>query len=268
MSSPHDDNPTPDADDDAPAAPYQPTLISGKWVILVVGAISIAGAAFGWLWTYDAQRRPRDFWGIETWKMIGTSRAIRAERLVPEVPGADGKPKLADYEGLVVVRYEPSDAGRYVVETSKRVENEPGLSYANQSASLREALANHRSYDWNSKAATLQRPNWRYALVFSKFDDAQLVEETARLEKEKKNVPGIPTANPEATLLFDADCRFVRVPAVDKPIMLQPTVAEQFKKFFETQLGNATPVIPQASGTPPAPTATPTATATATATAS
>lgn len=248
MSSPHDDKPLPNTADRARYAdgardadepgvpPYQPTLISGKWVILVVGAISIAGAAFGWLYTYDAQRRPRDFWGIETWMMIGTSHVIRAERLVPETPNADGKPKPADYDGLVVVRYEPSDAGRYVVETSKRVENEPGLSYANQSGSLREALANHRSYNWDSKAAALQRPSWRYALVFTKFDEAQLAEETARLEREKQIVPGIPTANPKATLLFDADCRFVRVPAVDKPIMLQPTVAEQFKKFFTTQL--------------------------------
>jgi hypothetical protein len=247
MNSPQDNDPTPNADEQAraaakardaeePVAPYQPTLISGKWVILVIGAISIAGSAFGWLWTYDAQRGPRDFWGIETWKLIGTSRAIRAQRLVPEPASADGKPKPAAYDGLIVVRYEPSEAGRYVVETSKRVENEPGLSQANNSSSLREALANHRSYNWNSKAATLQRPSWRYALVFAKFNEEQLVEETAKLEREKKNFPGIPTANPEATLLFDADCRFVRVPAVDKPIMLQPGVAEQFKKFFETQL--------------------------------
>lgn len=235
----NDDSPTTNPDDDGePAVPYQPTLISGKWVILVVGAISIAGAAFGWLWTYDAQRGPRDFWGIETWKLIGRSKSIRAERLVPEPPAADGSPKPAYYEGLIVVIYDPGESSRYVVESSKRVENEPGLSLSNQSASLREALANFRSYDWDSKAATLQRPAWRYALTFRTYDEQQLVEQEAKLAKQGNVIPGIPIANPEATLLFDADCRFVRVPSNDKPIVLRPTVAEQFKRFFETQLAD------------------------------
>ena len=61
-----------------------------------------------------------------------------------------------------------------------------------------------------------------------------------------------------ATLLFDAECRFVRVPAVDKPTMLQPSVAEQFKKFFQVQLAEE-PAKPQANK--PAPTATPTSSA-------
>lgn len=233
MSAPHEDN-SPNADDDdrtaeEPIAPYQPTLVSGKWVLLFVGAVSIAGAAFGWLWTYDAQRGPRDFWGIETWKLIGRAPVIRAERLVPETPATDGATKPAFYPGLVVVLYDPGESSRYVVEDSKRVENEPGLSYANQSASLREALANYRSYDWDSKAATLQRPAWRYALVFLSKTEAQLAA-------EKPVIDGVPVPNPQATLLFDADCRFVRVPSNDKPIVLRPTVAEQFKKFFELQL--------------------------------
>lgn len=237
----NDESPNPNTAEAAPvagepAAAYQPTLVSGKLVILVVGAISIAGAAFGWLWTYDAQRRPRDFWGIDTWKLIGLSTSISAERIVPEPPAPDGKPKPADYEGLIVVRYEPSEAGRYVVEASKRVENEPGLSLDNQSASLREALANNRSYIWDSKAATLQRPSWRYALVLRTFDEAQLAAETEKRRRENKSIPGIPTPNPQATLLFDAECRFVRVPSVDKPIELQPSVAELFKKFFEANL--------------------------------
>jgi len=233
MNSTADDN----SPDDEPIAPYQPKLISGKWVILVVGAISLAGSAFGWLWTYDAQRRPRDFWGIHTWKLIARAEVVRAERLVPEPPSADGQPKPADYDGLVVVHYDPSESGRYVVEATKRVENEPGLSIALQSSSLREALANHRSFNWDSKAATLQRPVWRYALAFTEKTDEKLAEESAK--EPNRIVP-----NPTATLLFDADCRFVRVPTVDKPVVLHPSVAEQFKKFFEAQFATAAAAVP------------------------
>lgn len=256
MSVPADDDPTAAVpDDETDVAPYQPTLVSGKWVMLVIAAISIAGAAFGWLWTYDAQRRPRDFWGIRTWKLIGAAPVIRAERLGPEPPSTDGKPKPAMYDGLVVVHYDPGESGRYVVEATKRVENEPGL--ASQSGSLREALANHRSYNWDSKAGALQRPSWRYALVFSEKPDEQVARETAA-------EPNRPVPNATAVLLFDADCRFVRVPSVDKPIVLQASVAEQFKKFFELQLPEepaSTKEPAAAAVTSPAASATPSATA-------
>lgn len=256
------DNSSPDGNstNGEPVAPYQPKLISGKWVILVVGAISLAGSAFGWLWTYDAQRRPRDFWGIHTWKLMGRAEVVRAERLVPEPPSADGKPKPAYYDGLLVVHYDPSEAGRYVIEQTKRVETEPGLSLATQSSSLREALVNHRSYNWDSKGATLQRPVWRYALAFTEKTDEKAAEEAAK-------DPERPMTNPTATLLFDADCRFVRVPSVDKPVVLQASVAEQFKKFFQAQFVDV-PVNAQVAATPTAtPSATPPA-ATATGTGS
>lgn len=237
--------------DDPDVAPYQPKLISGKWVIIVVGAISLFGAAFGWLWMYDAQRTPRDFWGPQSWKLIGLAPVVRAQLLKPEAPGPANVPKPAYYDGLVVVRYEPGERARYVIEREKRVENEPGISIENQSDSLREALANYRSYNWESKAATLQQPVWRYALSFSERT------EDVRVAQEEAN-PQFPIGNKTATLLFDSECRFVRVPAVDKPTVLQPSVAEQFKKFFEVQLA-ADPANPQAAG--PAPTATASATA-------
>lgn len=241
-----DDSQHDDDDGDEPIAPYQPQLVSGKWVMIVIAAISIFGAAFGWLWTYDAQRRPRDFWGVKSWRLMGVGPVVRAELLAPEKPPTDGKPRPAYYDGLVVVHYDPGDAGRFVVEREKRVENEPGLSIETQSASLREALANHRSYNWESKAAALQRPVWRYALAFSERTDAEIA-------KDDELRSGKPIGNMTATLLFDADCRFVRVPNVDKPIVLQPSIAEQFRRFFQVQfpieLQNGEPAKPQASPT-------------------
>ncbi|MCE9606472.1 MAG: hypothetical protein K8U03_16380 [Planctomycetia bacterium] len=231
-----------DQDPEEPdVAPYQPQLISGKWVMIVVAAVSFFGAAFGWLWIYDAQRRPRDFWGPRSWKLMGLAPVVRARSLMPELPAADGKPHPDDYDGLVVVHYDPGEAARFVVEQEKRVENEPGLSIATQSASLREALTNHRSYNWDSKAAALQRPKWRYALLFSERTEAEVA-------KPEELTSGKPLGNPTATLLFDADCRFVRLPLVDKAISLQPSIAEQFRKFFRTQFpeGDAKP---QAIGT-------------------
>lgn len=248
-----EDQRRPSDQDEPGVAPYQPQLISGKWVIVVVGAISLFGAAFGWLYTYDAQRMPRDFWGIRTWKLIGLGPEVTAQRLVPEPASADGKPKPAAYDGLLVVHYDPGEPVRFVVEAAKRVENRPGISIADQSASLREALANHRSYDWNSKAAALQRPVWRYALVFT--GEVDKVDEG----DEKKAEPGHQWPHATATLLFNADCRFVRVPNVDKPIELQPSVAEQFKKFFHIEVPEE-PAKPQAGAPAPAATGTPSAT--------
>lgn len=224
-----------------------PPMISGKWVILVVAGLGIFGSAFGWLWLYNAQRRPREYWGTGAWLAIGQSKRVDAVLLAPEQPAADGKPQPVWYDGLVVVPLNPRDAERYVVAERKPVENAPGFSLDKQSSSLREALAHHRSFQWDSKAAIVQRPVWRYALSF--YQDRDVAPPAPAAPPTPTAVPAPESSSPatavpeeppfdagpiNVTILFDADCKFVRPQVVDKPMSLEPGIAEQFRRFFTT----------------------------------
>jgi hypothetical protein len=218
-----------------------PRMLSGKWILSGVLILSVGAAAFGWLWTYNNQRRPREYWGYYAWVLIGRGQYVTAVKLDPEPAPQAGKPLKAWYDKLLVVPLDPTDGDRYVVVDERRVEKSPGLSIGDQSSSLREALAFHRSFLWDSKAAELQRPKWRYALTFSD-------EQAAAPPQPVASATAAPSASPtpsatyvasqpppkSVTILFDAECRFVRPQIVDHPMALDPRTAEQFNKFFET----------------------------------
>ncbi|MGC3971543.1 MAG: hypothetical protein QM775_30630 [Pirellulales bacterium] len=141
------------------------------------------------------------------------------------------------YDKLVIVPLNPADGARYVVAEQKSVAKSPGFSIAEQSTSLREALGYHRSYLWDSKAADLKPPVWRYSLT---FDDP---EHTLSLGPPPNLLPTATGTGPQpseppppgVTLLFDAQCNFVRLQYVDKPATLDPRTAEQFRKFFAAE---------------------------------
>ena len=225
-----------ESDDAAPLPP--PRMISGKLVILIVLALGIGGAATGWLWIYNQQRQPRDFWGYHAWVMLARAPVVTALKLDPEPATAPGKQRAEWYEGLVVVPRDPADGARYVVAAMERVEKSPGLSLADQSTSLREALGFERSFLWGSKAGELQEPVWRYGLVFA--DEASpapaassaTATATATASPSATAAPKLPPRS--VTILFDADCKFARLQDVDKTAVLHPSVAEQFQKFFAT----------------------------------
>ncbi|MBA4020016.1 MAG: hypothetical protein C0483_22855 [Pirellula sp.] len=230
-------------DDNEPEATLPPPrMVSGKLVILIVCILGIGGAATGWLWTYNQQRMPREFWGYQAWVMLARAPVVTALQLDPEPAAAPGTPRAEWYEGLVVVPLDPADGARYVVAKLERVEKSPGLSLADQSTSLREALGFHRSFLWDSKAGELQEPVWRYGLVFADeappAPPAASATATATATASPSTTPSA-TAAPKlppksVTILFDADCKFVRLQDVDKTVVLHPSVGEQFQKFFAT----------------------------------
>lgn len=236
------ENDDPDSDDGAPLPP--PRMISGKLVISIVLALGIGGAATGWLWIYNQQRMPREFWGYHAWVMLARAPVVTALKLDPEPAVAPGKQRAEWYEGLVVVPRDPADGARYVVAALEHVEKSPGLSLADQSTSLREALGFHRSFQWESKAGDLQEPVWRYGLVFAEEASPTPAAASATATATATAGPRA-TASPSATaatklpprsvtIFFDADCKFARLQDVDKTAVLHPSVAEQFQKFFVT----------------------------------
>ncbi|MBL9089761.1 MAG: hypothetical protein JNL96_00955 [Planctomycetaceae bacterium] len=222
-----------DSDDRADPQP-PPTMISGKWVLIAVLILSVGGAGFGWLWNYNAQRAPREFWGYHAWVLIARGPVVKARVIAPEPAPTPEKPLVPWYEKLVVVPQGLVEGARYIVASEVAVDKAPGISLADQSTSLREALGYHRSYLWESKAAELQPPTWRYVLEFS---DPQhtlgLVPPPGLLPSATGTgpKPSEPPA-PAAVILFDAECKFVRLQSVDKPAALDPRTAEQFRKFF------------------------------------
>lgn len=223
-----------DSESDEAATP--PRMISGKLVIFVVLAIGIGGAATGWLWIYNQQRMPRDFWGYHAWVMLARAPVVTALKLDPEPAVTPGTQRAEWYEGLVVVPLDPVDGARYVVAAMERVEKSPGLSLADQSTSLREALGFHRSFQWESKAGELQEPVWRYGLVFAdEVSPAPAVASATATTAPGPSASAAPRLPPRSvTILFDADCQFARLQDVDKTTVLHPSVSEQFRKFFAT----------------------------------
>lgn len=227
-----------DVENDDGAQLPPPWMISGKLVILIVLALGIGGAATGWLWIYNQQRMPREFWGYHAWVMLARAPVVTALKLDPEPAVAPGKQRAEWYEGLVVVPLDPAEGARYVVAAMERVEKSPGLSLADQSTSLREALGFHRSFQWESKAGALQQPVWRYGLVFAEEASpaptaaSATATATATAGPSATAAPKLPPRS--VTILFDADCKFARLQDVDKTAVLHPSVSEQFQKFFAT----------------------------------
>lgn len=209
----------------------QPPTLPGWLVIVVVGVIGFLGAGGAWLYHLSTQRRPVDFWGFDSHRIAATAPSVIVSLLEPEpkVP----QPKMW-HDGLFMIGED-----RYLVIDQKEAQKRPGFDLE-ADASLRRYLRHDDSYDWQSLVLT--RPTWRYALSFAQTD--KMYQGTDHEEDRPFSF----------TLVFDADCRFVRLQMVDKTAVLQPPIAAEFARLFRAAFpGSSVAGGMSGSGAPSAP---------------
>lgn len=165
--------------DSADKTAPEPKLIEGKYAILAVIVIGLAGAIGGWWYRSQLQRRAISLWGREAAELM--QRAPHAELLKlasqsDEVErDAENSLSFGDAQLGIAARIDVSQA--------------PGLVH------LRHSLISDQSYVWSAPLDAC-RPHWPYALRFADekhsatllidFDcrQALLAEQNARVSIE------------------------------------------------------------------------------------
>jgi len=127
-----------------------PRLVSGKYVILSLLALGAVAAAASWMNYLLVQRRPMQFWGAETARLIAQAPQVEALRL-------GHVPRSAE-----ALTSEQFDVGtqRLVALEKHDIASRPGLGH------VRNALINTRSFGPTVDMGNDQ-PVWHYALRFS-----------------------------------------------------------------------------------------------------
>lgn len=135
-----------------------PRLISGKYVILSLLALGAVAAAASWLNYLLVQRRPMQFWGAETARLIAQAPQVEAMRL-GNAPGTTADPSSEQF-----------DVGtqRLVALEKHDITSRPGLGH------VRNALINTRSFGPTVDMKNNQ-PVWHYALRFSDGEETATV---------------------------------------------------------------------------------------------
>lgn len=131
-------------------APSEPKLIDGKYAILAVIFIGLAGAIGGWWYRSQLQRRAIALWGLEAAELMQQAPRVELLRLAPPSDDVerDGENWLSfgDTRLGIVQRIDVSHA--------------PGLVH------LRHSLISDQSYAWSAPLDACQ-PHWPYALRFA-----------------------------------------------------------------------------------------------------
>ena len=126
-----------------------PRLISGKYVLLAVVALGLAGAAGGWWYQHHLQRRALELWGAGAARLILSASDVQLCRIEPSV--GDAKSIGITVDGKGYWANDCIDATRI-----------PGFLH------LRHSLLNSYSFDWNDVASGDH--HWRYAIRFRDGD--------------------------------------------------------------------------------------------------
>jgi hypothetical protein len=127
------------------AAPTPPVpTISGKWLIIGVVAVALAGAGGSWWFRYQSTHRVAEFWGSDVARLIRDAPRVELLRL--------GSPNT--------IGLESSDVA-HEVETA----NYHDVSKGRGLVHLRNALLQDRSYDWPPQPKK-PRSYWSWALRF------------------------------------------------------------------------------------------------------
>ncbi len=123
---------------------------SGKLLIAALLALGVAAGVGSWTYYARLQRRPIDFWGSETVRLI--ARAPQAESLRLEAVATASAESTG--ERLVV------GTKSFVSRDERDVMRSPGFS------NIRAALLNSTSFGDTIELVRVP-PTWRYALKFS-----------------------------------------------------------------------------------------------------
>ena len=124
-----------------------PKLVEGKYVLIAVLALGIAGSGAGWWYHRSLQRRPLKLWGREAATLFLQAAQVELLRLGPIHPLASSSPDLVTSQG---------DAFRVLQRVN--VSGARGLLH------LRHALLSDYSFDWTE--STEGGRNWPFALHF------------------------------------------------------------------------------------------------------
>ena len=140
------------------AADDEAGLVSGRWAILAVVVVALAGSVGGFWYHASLQRRPLAFWGTATARLILQAPKVDALWLAPTLASAaaEGDETLAR-----------GDERWAIVEVAD-ISRAPGLSH------LRQALVHDRSFVWND-AARRAVPRWDRALRFGEGANVAVV---------------------------------------------------------------------------------------------
>ena len=141
--------------------------ISGKWIILGVAFVAVAGAGFAWWYRMEQADEALAFWGPTAAELIAEDRAeVELLRLAPLPAGeTDTPPPPPEGEGLPEVM--PLDGEFYGVQDRATGDQIKGLIH------LRHALTQDASFDFAEPPA--DDAPWPYALRLSYEDDTVLL---------------------------------------------------------------------------------------------
>lgn len=176
----------PRSSDLADESEREPRLIEGKYAIVGVLVVALAGALGSWWYHGQLQRRAISLWGREVAELIQT--APQAELLKLEPAGDDatnGRRDVLAAHGVKLAIVERRDASRA-----------PGLIH------LRRSLISDKSFLWSAPLEAC-RPRWQYALRFSDGDRAATLLldfdcEQAMLAEKGARVSIQPMTRPDA----------------------------------------------------------------------
>ena len=123
--------------------------VSGRLLVLVTFAISVAMAGGAWWYNYQQSRRAAEFWGAEGGLLVASEKLTLVELGEP----TDARRAIA---------------GRAVVRETE-LAHKPGLVH------LRHALAYDANFQWSERRSEpLAQSSWAYALRFA-ADERQLL---------------------------------------------------------------------------------------------
>jgi hypothetical protein len=140
----------PQNSDPTDETPPEPKLIEGKYAILAVLIIGLAGAIGGWWYRSQLQRRAIALWGLESAELMQHAPSVELLKLTPLSNDAE-----RDAEN----RLSFGDARLGIAERID-VSQAPGLVH------LRHSLISDQSFVWSAPLDACQ-PHWPYALRFA-----------------------------------------------------------------------------------------------------
>ncbi|HVX16100.1 MAG TPA: hypothetical protein VHC22_33250 [Pirellulales bacterium] len=131
-----------------------PGQMAGRYVLLAVFGLGLAGAGGGWWYQHSLQRHPLQLWGGDAARLIlraNNAELCRLGRAVELVP-----------PGAIVAEGEP-----YRVDKCVDAARIPGFLH------LRHSLVNDYSFDWND--ADTVGHDWGFALRFREGEQSATV---------------------------------------------------------------------------------------------